>query len=62
VLLTAMPTHFLIAATNYRADPNVFYWLHLWMLLGTLGSIVLGIVATLLPLKLGIRSFNRMEF
>ncbi len=69
VLLTALPTHFLIAAgsiyvgqTAFERDGAVLHWLRLWMLGGTLGSIVLGILATFLPLVMGIRAFKRMEF
>ena len=69
VLLTALPTHFLVAAGNIYAgqialerDGYVLHWLHLWMIAGTLGSVVLGILATFLPLIMGIRTFKRMEF
>jgi ABC-2 type transport system permease protein len=69
VLLTALPTHFLIAAGSIYVGQSIFYregdvvyWLHLWMLIGTLGSVVLGILATFLPIVMGIRSFKRMEF
>jgi ABC-2 type transport system permease protein len=69
VLLTALPTHFLIAASSTYAGQAIFeqhgnfvQWLQIWMLVGTLGSIVLGIIATFLPLGMGIRTFKRMEF
>ena len=64
VLLTALPTHFLIAAGNIYVGQAAIdlHWLQLWLLVGMLGSIVLGIIATFLPLLMGIRSFKRMEF
>lgn len=69
VLLTALPAHFLIATQGtYAAQAmitrhaGIFEWLHLWLLAGTLGSIVLGLLATVLPLIMGFRSFKRMEF
>ena len=64
VLLTALPTHFLNAAGSIYGGQAVveLYRLHLWLLVGMLGSIVLGIIATLLPLFMGIRAFKRMEF
>jgi ABC-2 type transport system permease protein len=64
VLLTALPTHFLIAAGSIYGSQTVIdlYWLRLWLLVGMLGSIVLGIIATFLPLFMGIRTFKRMEF
>jgi ABC-2 type transport system permease protein len=69
VLLTALPTHFLIAAGGTYAGQVMFEqhgrlleWLRFWMLAGTLGSIVLGILATFIPLGMGIRAFKRLEF
>jgi len=69
VLLTALPTHFLIAAQSpyagssmFASEGRVYYWLQLWLLIGTLGSIILGIIATFLPLYIGFRSFRRLEF
>ena len=69
VLLTALPTHFLVAAGNIYAsqvvverDAYVMQWLYVWMIAGTIGSIILGTVATLLPLFMGIRAFKNMEF
>jgi ABC-2 type transport system permease protein len=69
VLLTALPTHFLVAAGNIYAsqvvverDAYVLQWLYVWMIAGTIGSIILGIIATFLPLFMGIRTFKNMEF
>jgi ABC-2 type transport system permease protein len=64
VLLTALPTHFLIAAGSIYGGQAVveLYWLRLWLAVGMLGSIVLGIIATFLPLFMGMRTFKRMEF
>jgi ABC-2 type transport system permease protein len=70
VLLTALPTHFLIAAESTtssqaifeRAGVGIVYWLRLWLLIGTLASIIMGVLATFIPIKMGFRSFKRMEF
>ena len=68
VLLTALPTHFLLAAEaayggQYLEDPQSFQsYLRLWMIAGTLGSIVLGALATVAPMAVGFRAFRRMEF
>jgi ABC-2 type transport system permease protein len=64
VLLTALPTHFMIAAGSIYGGQTLIdlYWLQVWLLVGMLGSIVLGIIATFLPLFMGIRTFKRMEF
>jgi ABC-2 type transport system permease protein len=69
VLLTAMPTHFFFAThSTYAAQAVLMHnrfilkWLNVWLLAGTLGSIVLGIAATFIPLYMGFRYFKRMEF
>ncbi len=94
VLLTAVPTHFYLAAhdsdagsasvekfaANIDKQSNVQWvpryspasrvdqpsdvqrWLELWLGAGTLGSILLGTIATGIPLYVGIRTFRRMDF
>ena len=94
VLLTAVPTHFYLAAhdsmagsagvekfaANIDKQSNVQWasryspvsrvdqpsdvqrWLELWLGAGTLGSILLGAVATGVPLYVGFRAFRRMDF
>jgi ABC-2 type transport system permease protein len=69
VLLTALPTHFVIAAKStttgpamLESDGQLVYWLNLWLLGGTAASIGLGILATVVPLRMGFRYFKRMEF
>jgi ABC-2 type transport system permease protein len=68
VLLTALPTHFLLAAkATYggqylEEQQSLLRYLHLWMTAGTLGSVVMGFFATVLPMALGFRAFRRMEF
>lgn len=68
VLLTALPTHFYFASLHCEATDMVVErfefsaWLSWWLFWGTVGSLVLGAVATFLPLWLGFRSFRRFEF
>ncbi len=68
VLLTALPTHFLLAAEAayggqyIEEQQSLKSYLHLWMTAGTLGSIVLGLMATAIPMIIGFRAFRRMEF
>jgi hypothetical protein len=67
VLLTALPAHFYFVANHalpvdmvaerFDLSPVLIGWL-LW---GTAGSLVLGVVATFLPLWLGFRAFRRFE-
>lgn len=68
VLLTAVPSHFYFASIHSKAVDIIAErfalsaWLAWWLLLGTLGSLVLGAAATFLPLWLGLRAFRRFEF
>ncbi|MBX7074172.1 MAG: hypothetical protein K1X71_13590 [Pirellulales bacterium] len=64
VLLTALPCHFYLGALE--ADPHGALFnlerLRLWIALGAAGSVVLCLIATIVPLTMGIRAFNRLEF
>ena len=68
VLLTAVPAHFYFASTQSETAEimtqrfDLAPWLLWWLLWGTLGSLVVGAVATLLPLWLGFRAIRRFEF
>ena len=68
ILLTALPAHFYFASLNTTASDVMATslqfspWLVWWLLWGTLGSLVLGAVATFLPLWLGSRALRRFEF
>ncbi|MEN6451236.1 MAG: hypothetical protein ABFC96_12155 [Thermoguttaceae bacterium] len=68
VVLMALPTHFHLAAQNatlsrYSAAwPNVQWWLTFWWIAGTAGSLLLGVAATVIPLRMGFRAFCRQEF
>jgi ABC-2 type transport system permease protein len=68
VLLTAVPCHFYLAS-NYGHTAHLLSdraslhrWLNFWLLSGTIGSIVLGVLATVVPLRIGFRAFRRLEF
>lgn len=68
VLLTALPCHFYLAA--HRTRPGqilaehapLYWWLDFWLIAGTVGSVVLGVLATVIPLRIGFRAFRRLEF
>ncbi len=68
VMLTAVPIHFYLAAYGNHAvrilagTLALETWLLWWIGLGTVASIVLGITATIVPLKIGIRAFRKLEF
>jgi len=68
VLLTALPCHFYLAAQSSRAAgllvdrANLQMWIQLWLVTGTAASILLGVLATVVPLRVGFRAFREMEF
>ena len=68
VLLTAGPSHFyhmahaISLAEALENHVNVYWWLHFWLIAGSAASIVLAAVATYLPMWIGQRAFEKMEF
>jgi ABC-2 type transport system permease protein len=70
VLLTALPTHFhfFLSARGGNPVDDFEGWAHLqswffwWWMAGTIASLLLGAAATFLPLRVGFRTFRRMEF
>ncbi|MCE5269215.1 MAG: hypothetical protein LLG00_15165 [Planctomycetaceae bacterium] len=67
VLLTAMPTHFYFAAhyaVSLPASPgwqSIQRWLMFWWVAGTVGSLLVGVAATAIPLRIGFKAFSRLE-
>ncbi len=57
LVLSTLPCHLYEAATLTRMTP----WLNRWMAGGTGLSVLLAVVATLLPLRVGLQSFRRLE-
>lgn len=66
VLLTAVPVYFYLGTEGPSAllayRPELGSWLQFWLVAGTAGSIVLGLVATVVPLMIGFRAFRKIEF
>ena len=68
VSLTALPCHFCLAAEKIsavgQAPPRaaIRWWMDFSLIAGTIGSVVLGILATVIPLRIGFRAFRRLEF
>lgn len=68
VLMTALPAHFYFVSLHSEAADLVVArlrlapWLLWWLMLGTAGSLLVGLVATFLPLWIGFRAFRRLEF
>lgn len=59
VLLTALPSHFYLAAPDQ--DEYRRWWL-LALAVGNSLAVMLGLVATLLPMRMGLKAFREMEF
>ncbi len=70
VLLTALPTHFhyFLAArganpvSDFEGRVHLQSWFFWWWTAATVASLLLGAVATFLPLRVGFRAFRKMEF
>jgi len=68
VLLTALPTHFYLGAKTTRTAEillgrtPVGTWLEFWLVAGTLASVLLGGLVTVIPLRIGFRAFRELEF
>ena len=68
VLLTALPTHFYLVAqcdgvaAITAEQTSIQWWVGLWLVVGTAASVLLGTVATVVPLRIGFRAFRKMEF
>ena len=68
VLLTALPSHFYagtahVPMAGLLASPFQFHgWIRFWLFTGTAGSIFLGALATVIPLRIGFRAFREIEF
>jgi len=64
VVLTALPCHFyLLAGKGPWGAPFVDpQYLRMWLVSGTCAAIVVGAVATVLPLRRGLRAFRQLEF
>jgi ABC-2 type transport system permease protein len=64
VLSTAIPCHFYLAMLDSPALQRTVDAgeLELWLVLGMVGSVLIGILATIVPLWLGAKAFRRLEF
>jgi ABC-2 type transport system permease protein len=64
VVFTALPCHFYLLAgkgpwgTEFFSAEN----LKMWLIIGTTAAIVVGAIATIVPLRRGLRAFRQLEF
>src|SRR5215213_177348 len=64
VVLTALPCHFYLLTGNqpfFAPFGNPDY-LRIWLVVGTGAAVVVGAVATIVPLRRGLRAFRELEF
>ncbi len=67
VLLSALPSHFYLNDSHTYTTMVLGGRMHLdtlvrlWFFAGMVGSVVLGVMATLVPMRMGIRAFREME-
>ncbi len=65
VFSLAVPCHLYFASIDVAADggPSInLFQFKSWMSLAIVGCLILGVAATLIPLKIGMSAFRRMEF
>jgi ABC-2 type transport system permease protein len=64
VILTALPCHFYLLTGNgplFSPFGNPEY-LKIWLVVGTGAAVIVGAVATIVPLRRGLRAFRKLEF
>lgn len=59
VMLTALPCHFYVGGMSANLD---FSYLVGWVYAGVFASLGIGILATIIPLKLGLKAFRELDF
>jgi ABC-2 type transport system permease protein len=64
VVLTALPCHFYLLAGHGAWGSDFFSpdKMRIWLIGGTVGAIVVGALATIIPLWRGLKAFREMEF
>lgn len=64
VLLTALPCHFSLLANQGALGHELLSprYLKMWLVVGIGASIVIGMLATIIPLRRGLQAFRRLEF
>jgi ABC-2 type transport system permease protein len=64
VVLTALPCHFYLLAGKGPWGTEFFSpeYLKMWLIVGTGAAIVVGAIATVVPLRRGLRAFRQLEF
>ena len=63
VMMTALPCHFYLLSYGREVPPRMFQpgFLRLWLGLGVGGSLLLASLVTIIPLRIGLKAFRRLE-
>ena len=59
VLLTALPSHFYLAALQADGDRQ---GVQVWLMAGTTAACLTGLIATFVPMAIGLKAFRSLEF
>lgn len=59
VLMTAVPCHFYLAAQHQGINSD---WINMWLTVGTVSTIAVGMAATFIPMHIGLKAFQELEF
>jgi ABC-2 type transport system permease protein len=64
VVLTALPCHFYLLAGRgpWGTEFMSVQYLRIWLAVGTGAAILVGAIATIVPLRRGLRAFRKLEF
>lgn len=65
VVLTALPCHFYLLTGNGPFFASSFgnpEYLKIWLVIGTGAAVIVGAIATIVPLRRGLRAFRELEF
>jgi ABC-2 type transport system permease protein len=65
-MIMAIPCHLSVLGLEYESAAGLIQAHHaryrLWLPLAGLASLVIGAIGTFVPLRIGIKAFERMEF
>ncbi len=59
VMLTALPSHFYVATMQLDVQP---FWVQAWLIAGTIAACLVGALATVVPMRMGLSAFRALEF
>ena len=63
VLLTALPCHFYLMASGTEMSPRMLQhdYLNFWLTAGITVSLIIALIVTIVPMRMGLKAFRRLE-